>query len=77
MTVRLNKNKVNLREYFSQVEQILFTMKEYVCLVTVTVYICEYSSHSYMSAMVNKCIFKSVMVNKCIHSVNINLYLIS
>ena len=48
-------------------------MKEYICLVTVTVYVCEYSSHSYMSAMVNKFSFKSVMVNKCNHSVNIDL----
>ena len=48
-------------------------MKEYICLVTVTVYVCEYSSHSYMSAMVNKFSFNSVMVNKSIHSVNIDL----
>ncbi len=47
-------------------------MKEYICLVTVTVYICEYSSHSYMSAMVNEFSYDSVMVNKFIYSVNID-----
>ena len=48
-------------------------MNEYICLVTVTVYICEYSSHSYMSVMVNKYCHISVTVNKLNNSVNIDL----